>query len=990
MKRKLLSTILLGLMTFLLASCTSVSNTTTKNDVTPGKTTEVPGSSTSDNTPGTTSNTPVSTSENIPTTTTGITPSTTGTIPTTTTGNIPTTTTGSPETTTSTTPIEEHTVSFYSDNVLIDTKTVKDGEKVSAIADPIKESDGEYNYTFDCWYYNNAAFNFNTEIKENIVLTAKWNQTIIQYDFIIIDSISNSQIYSTKVNAKSKATEPTLPAKSGYTFKGFYTDTTYSIVYDFNTVITKKTTIYAKYESSSTTPSNINVTSYKGFAEGAYIEFDRIQSLNEASDYDVYYLGPNDNDFVKVNDNLVRLYNTYVRADIVGLAAGNYTLRIVANAETKDLNVKVTQDDRSGYAHSGVSSVGAYNNDGTLKDNATVVYVSNENKNTVTATFGGNTYTGLVNIIKNANASYPLDIRILDDIQTCQFNTYTYASARLTQDLIDEQAASLGGNYSGFSAETIIANNWNSYSNDIANGITELNGLSSSVSYGGNSHNKSVYTDAFDTAWNMCNISSKENITIEGIGTDAGLFQWGFNIKSCKSIEIKNLRFHNYTEDAVGIEGGSNFWLHNNTFDIGVNNWDFSDEKDKGDGDGATDFKKASNLTISYCRYNHTHKTNLIGGDDKNQQWNVTLHHNYYNQCSSRLPLGRQANMHFYNNYYYKCSTCQDIRANAFVLSEYNYFENCSNPQKVTVTDTYTGTVIKSFNDILINCGSSAATVVTSRTQALDGNCNGGTYNNFDTNTDYFYYDSENQKSDVMVMNEASELPTLIPTISGAGLCPNFNIEGESGSDTPVERFTVTFETNGGTAINSQTVISGNKISAVSTTKSGYKLVGWYKDATFSTPFNISTDTITEDTNLYAKWEATSLDPQTGNTLTLTIPSETGDKTENFTAGDFTITATSDKKVTVNSNYISLNGGGSITYRSIVATVNTTNEITITINVSGGSNNRYLIVADENGTSLSETLVTGETLIIKASGHTTYYLYSKSSGLNVSTLTITY
>ena len=178
-------------------------------------------------------------------------------------------------------------------------------------------------------------------------------------------------------------------------------------------------------------------------------------------------------------------------------------------------------------------------------------------------------------------------------------------------------------------------------------------------------------------------------------------------------------------------------------------------------------------------------------------------------------------------------------------------------------------------------------------------------------------------------------------------------------------------------------------IFTICSTLSGNTFVGWYTDQALTKSFDVTTP-IKKSITLYAKWEATSSDTQTVNTLTLTIPSETGEKTENFTAGDFTITATSDKKVNVNSDSISLNGGGSITYRSIVATVNTTNEITITINVSGGSNDRYLIVADENGTSLSKTLVTGETLIIKASSHTTYYLYSEKSGLNVSTLTITY
>ena len=48
-----------------------------------------------------------------------------------------------------------------------------------------------------------------------------------------------------------------------------------------------------------------------------------------------------------------------------------------------------------------------------------------------------------------------------------------------------------------------------------------------------------------------------------------------------------------------------------------------------------------------------------------------------------------------------------------------------------------------------------------------------------------------------------------------------------------------------------------------------------------------------------------------------------------------------------------------------------------------------LVVADKDGNSLSETLVTGSTLTIKTSGSTTYYLYSKSSGLNIYSLTIT-
>ena len=45
------------------------------------------------------------------------------------------------------------------------------------------------------------------------------------------------------------------------------------------------------------------------------------------------------------------------------------------------VEVEVTEHDRSGYAHfNNESGVGAYNNDGTLKSNAVVVYITEEKR----------------------------------------------------------------------------------------------------------------------------------------------------------------------------------------------------------------------------------------------------------------------------------------------------------------------------------------------------------------------------------------------------------------------------------------------------------------------------------------------------------------------------------------------------------------------------------------------------------------------------------
>lgn len=67
--------------------------------------------------------------------------------------------------------------------------------------------------------------------------------------------------------------------------------------------------------------------------------------------------------------------------------------------------------------------------------------------------------------------------------------------------------------------------------------------------------------------------------------------------------------------------------------------------------------------------------------------------------------------------------------------------------------------------------------------------------------------------------------------------------------------YTVTFDTDGGTAIPSQSVRSGNKAEKPEDpTKSGYTFGGWYKENTFTTAFDFNTDTIAADTTIYAKF----------------------------------------------------------------------------------------------------------------------------------------
>ena len=67
--------------------------------------------------------------------------------------------------------------------------------------------------------------------------------------------------------------------------------------------------------------------------------------------------------------------------------------------------------------------------------------------------------------------------------------------------------------------------------------------------------------------------------------------------------------------------------------------------------------------------------------------------------------------------------------------------------------------------------------------------------------------------------------------------------------------YTVTFNTNNGTAIDEQKILAGEKaLAPADPTKIGSLFMGWYKDEELTVPWNFATDVVTEDLTLYGKW----------------------------------------------------------------------------------------------------------------------------------------
>ena len=165
----------------------------------------------------------------------------------------------------------------------------------------------------------------------------------------------------------------------------------------------------------------IQITEAKGWQESAYLKWAPFEG---ASSYNVYV------DDKKIDAQLIRQYASYYRADVLGLKEGTYSVKVVpVNAEGKEIagvntasNLVVKSYNREGFAHFKYAGVGAYNNDGTLKAGAKVLYITAKTAKTVSTTVNTGkleTITGLQSIIdaySKGKDKTPIAFRIIGKV----------------------------------------------------------------------------------------------------------------------------------------------------------------------------------------------------------------------------------------------------------------------------------------------------------------------------------------------------------------------------------------------------------------------------------------------------------------------------------------------------------------------------------------------------------------------------------------------
>ncbi len=510
--------------------------------------------------------------------------------------------------------------------------------------------------------------------------------------------------------------------------------------------------------------------------ESAYIEWENVDG---ATGYNVYICEEITGNYKQLDNELIRQYkdgtDSYWRADAVGLKAGKYHFRIVPiinnqNDSSKQVDsdvITVQAHDRTGFAWVDGETTGAYNIDGTLKENANVIYVTEETKDTVSlevqTSSNGKTETaqGLQNILDLYKKGYdatPLVIRFIGKVT---------------------DPSTLDG------GDIVIS---------------------------GSGSDKRI----------NC------GITLEGIGEDATLYGYGIRIKNATNVEIRNIAVmltDSDEGDSIGLQQeNDHVWVHNCDFFYG----EPGSDSDQVKGDGALDCKKSTYVTFSYNHFFDTGKSNLLGlSEDTTDGLYITYHHNWYDHSDSRHPRIRFYSAHVYNNYYdgnskYGVGAC----LGSSVLVEGNYFRNCKDPMMISMQGSDTsgtfskedGGMIKAYNNYMTGQKSyipysqdnksfdayevsNIDETVPSSVKSLQG---GNTYNNFDTSSIMYEYEADSPEV------AKQKVETYAGRLNGGDFQWEFNDSEDDESDklnTELKNALENYETNllsvGGNSIDS-------------------------------------------------------------------------------------------------------------------------------------------------------------------------------------------
>lgn len=241
-------------------------------------------------------------------------------------------------------------------------------------------------------------------------------------------------------------------------------------------------------------------------------------------------------------------------------------------------------------------------------------------------------------------------------------------------------------------------------------------------------------------------VKDKRDISILGLGAGAEFNGIGIKIVRAGNVIIRNLKIHHVSigdKDCISIEGpADHIWIDHCEL---YNQFQGADQDFY---DGLLDAKSNSEyITYSWNYLHDSWKTSLVGSSESDTyDRKITMHHNFYENCNSRLPLYRGGTGHVFNNYYKDiASTAINSRIGACLQIENNNFVNTINPYVSAFSD------VVGFGEIIGNSLNNSPFRFSSDTHEL-GPCT--------LNVPYSYSS---------VLHSASQVPAIVQANAGVG-----------------------------------------------------------------------------------------------------------------------------------------------------------------------------------------------------------------------------
>jgi uncharacterized repeat protein (TIGR02543 family) len=147
-----------------------------------------------------------------------------------------------------TTPPVTHTVSFMDGETVLRTETVENGTSLSQFSSYVPEKNG---YDFEGWFSDidlTTEFNFNTVVTGNISIFSKWEKLFDNpVTVTFMDGITVLKKETVEEGTNILSLKYT-PEKTGYEFKGWFSDIGLTIEFDFDIELMEDITVYSKWD----------------------------------------------------------------------------------------------------------------------------------------------------------------------------------------------------------------------------------------------------------------------------------------------------------------------------------------------------------------------------------------------------------------------------------------------------------------------------------------------------------------------------------------------------------------------------------------------------------------------------------------------------------------------------------------------------------------------------------------------------------------------